>query len=96
MCSQWYETFGMVIAEAYSNGTPVIVGNVGNIKDLVIDGNTGFLFDYDSVEGLVSAVRKMNKADGRKLGENGYNLFKERLSAEANYAQLKDIYEKVE
>lgn len=95
MCSQWYETFGMVIAEAYSNGTPVIVGNIGNIKDLVVDGKTGILFEYDSSNALADAVRSVENMDGKQMGEKGYQLFRENLSSEANYEQLRKIYQKV-
>lgn len=58
MCSQWYETFGMVIAEAYSNGVPAIVGRIGNIKDLVEESVTGELFVYDDPEDLIAAVER--------------------------------------
>lgn len=95
MCSQWYETFGMVIAEAYSNGTPVIVGNIGNIKDLVVDGKTGILFEYDSSNALANAVRCVENMDSKQMGEKGYQLFRENLSSEANYEQLRKIYQKV-
>lgn len=95
MCSQWYETFGMVIAEAYSNGTPVIVGNIGNIKDLVIDGKTGVLFEYNSSIALADAVRRIENMDRKQMGEEGYQLFRDHLSSEANYEQLRQIYQKV-
>lgn len=92
MCSQWYETFGMVIAEAYSNGTPVIVGNIGNIKDLVEDKITGLLFKYNSSDDLCNAVKSFERMDMSNMGRMGYRLYKSKLSPDANYRQLRQIY----
>ncbi len=39
------ETFGMVITEAMSYGVPVIISSRCGAKDLVKDGQNGFLFD---------------------------------------------------
>jgi glycosyltransferase involved in cell wall biosynthesis len=95
MCSQWYETFGMVIVEAYSNGVPVIVGNIGNIKDLVIEGETGELFQYNSSEALVEAVERFEKKYDSSYGYNGYKLYKEKFSPDVNYKILMGIYQNV-
>ena len=37
------ETFGNVVLEALASGLPVIGANCGGVKNLVIDGKTGFL-----------------------------------------------------
>lgn len=92
MCSQWYETFGMVIAEAYSNGIPVIVGDIGNIKDLVIDGKTGVLFKYNSSEALRDAVMRINELDTETMGKEGYKYYREHLAPKSNYNTLIQIY----
>lgn len=95
MCSQWYETFGMVIAEAYSCGTPVIVGNIGNIKELVLPGKTGELFCYNSYEKLIEAIKIFEKNDYHTYSLNAYDFFKNRLNAELNYMQLIKIYKNI-
>jgi glycosyltransferase involved in cell wall biosynthesis len=41
--SIWREVFGIVIAEAFAWGKPVIGSHVGGISELVRDGETGFL-----------------------------------------------------
>jgi glycosyltransferase involved in cell wall biosynthesis len=38
------ETFGMVIIEAYSNGVPVVASEIGALKEIVIENETGWLF----------------------------------------------------
>lgn len=95
MCSQWYETFGMVIAEAYSNGVPAIVGNIGNIKNLVISGVNGEMFEYNSVEALVSAIDRFEANDDVDYSGNAYSFYKKNLTPEKNYEIMIDIYNKI-
>lgn len=95
MCSQCYETFGMVIAEAYSNGIPAIAGDIGNIKDIVIEGETGVKFKYNSSGDLKDAILRFEQLDGNILRENAYQLFKNRYSAEENYQILSRIYKQL-
>lgn len=42
---RWDEPFGMVVVEALACGTPVIAFPEGAMRDLVIDGKTGFLVE---------------------------------------------------
>lgn len=92
MCSQWYETFGMVIAEAYSNGVPVIVGNIGNIKDLVIPDKTGMLFEYNSAKALADTVIRFEDNYSAEYGRNAYEYYRQTLTPDKNYELLSDIY----
>lgn len=93
MCSQWYETFGMVIVEAYSNGVPVIVGNIGNIKALVEQDVTGKLFTYNSEDDLVNVVINFNEEETSSYSKNCYKYYKDNFAPENNYAKLIAIYE---
>jgi 1,2-diacylglycerol 3-alpha-glucosyltransferase len=53
------DTWGLVVNEAMACGVPVIVSQVaGCAADLVIVGQTGFLFSAHDVEGLLSILRK--------------------------------------
>jgi glycosyltransferase involved in cell wall biosynthesis len=42
---RWDEPFGMVMVEALACGTPVIAFPEGAVREIVIDGKTGFLVD---------------------------------------------------
>lgn len=95
MCSQWYETFGMVIAEAYSNGVPVIVGRIGNIKDLVDESVTGELFTYNDPEDMIAAIERFESKSQREYAQNAYAYYCQNLTSESNYVTLHRIYEKV-
>jgi glycosyltransferase involved in cell wall biosynthesis len=93
--SQWYETFGMIIAEAYSCYVPAIVGDIGNIGVLVDDGVTGIKFNYDSAEGLINAITRFEHAQIDVWGNNAYQKYKIEFSPDCNYSTLKHIYESV-
>ncbi|WP_171033114.1 glycosyltransferase family 4 protein [Qipengyuania marisflavi] len=47
--SRW-EGFGLVVPEAYRNGTPVLVSDRGALPDLVESGATGVVFPLDRIE----------------------------------------------
>jgi glycosyltransferase involved in cell wall biosynthesis len=52
------EDFGMSAAESIAAGTPVIAYAKGGALDIVQDGETGILFETQSVEGLVEAMKR--------------------------------------
>jgi glycogen synthase len=43
VCPSIYEPFGIINLEAMACGTPVVASSVGGIKEVVVDGETGFL-----------------------------------------------------
>jgi len=48
VCPSIYEPFGLVILEAMACETAVVASKVGGIPEIVVDGETGFLIDYDA------------------------------------------------
>ena len=97
VASQCYETFGMVIAEAYAAGKPVIAGNIGNMKLMVREDDikgTGIKFLYNSSEALIEAIQKYEKTDNDWSG-NAYKKYVEEFSSESNYRLLMSIYDNV-
>src|SRR5206468_214112 len=52
------EDFGIAMAEAQACGTPVIALNRGGARDIVDDGETGWLLESATVEAVRSAVRE--------------------------------------
>lgn len=93
--SQWYETFGMIIIEAYAAHKPVIVGNIGNIASLVDEGITGVCFDYNSTDALRDSILQFEKINASGMGENAYRKYLSELTAEKNYNVLEKIYKAV-
>jgi glycosyltransferase involved in cell wall biosynthesis len=50
------ETLGLVAIEAMSAGLPVVGARSGGIPDIVVDGETGLLFDPDDIDGFARAL----------------------------------------
>lgn len=90
--SQCYESFGMMIAEAYAAHVPVIAGDIGNLGVLVEDGKTGLKFRYDSSEALAETIERFEELETEEWGENAYEKFRKEFSAEMNYTFLNEIY----
>ncbi len=51
------DTFGNVVLEAQASGLPVIVSDEGGPKEIVIDGETGFVVKADSREALIHIMK---------------------------------------
>lgn len=57
------ERFGLTMVEAMACGTPVLGANFGSVREIVVDGVTGFL--CDSVEDAVEKVPLLASLDRR-------------------------------
>lgn len=91
--SEWYEGFGMTIVESLSCGIPVISTNIGNPGSIVRDGINGFRFEIGSPESFAHAIEQV-RHEGAALRRKAYEHYLAHFTAEANYKQLMDIYEK--
>jgi glycosyltransferase involved in cell wall biosynthesis len=60
---RWEEPFGMVMVEALACGTPVIAFPEGAARELVLDGQTGFLVDDERAMG--AAVGRLGRIAAR-------------------------------
>ncbi len=76
MTINWYEPFGLVMAEAMSCGTPVIAFDRGAVSELVVDGKTGFVVPYDKgLDGLKEALLKIDKINPKNCREHVVKTF---------------------
>lgn len=55
------EDFGIIVVEAQGCGTPVVALNRGGVKETVVDGETGHLYDDPSPVGLMLAVEEFDR-----------------------------------
>lgn len=60
------EDFGLAPVEAMSAGRPVVAYGVGGALETVIDGETGLLFEEQTVPSLVEAVGRFERMDFAK------------------------------
>jgi glycosyltransferase involved in cell wall biosynthesis len=57
------EDFGIVPVEAQAAGIPVIAYGVGGVRDSVVDGQTGVLYDDADVDSLCAAIERFEALD---------------------------------
>lgn len=95
--SEWYETFGRVVTEAFAAGTPVVASRIGALAELVHDGHDGRLFRPGDADELAGAVRAVAGADGARRADMrraARDAFTARYGAARNYEALVAIYER--
>jgi len=56
-----YETFGIVILEAWAAGIPAICADIGGMRKFVKDGKNSLFFDLESVESLETKMESLFK-----------------------------------
>jgi glycosyltransferase involved in cell wall biosynthesis len=95
--SEWYETFCLVVLEAYAAGKAVLASRLGSLPYVVEPGETGRLFEAGNADDLAAkASEMMDRADELPLmGRYGRQLAETRYSPEQNYRQLMDIFASV-
>lgn len=96
--SVWYETFGMVVIEAFSRGVPVIASDLGNIRNLVEDGVNGLRFrsgDYEDLSSKVQYFEQLPAALREEFCENARQSYLRQYSPEANAVQLMKLYRNI-
>jgi len=94
MPSEWYETFGRVVIEAFAKGTPVLVSAIGALAELVDPGRTGLHFRPGDPEDLAAKV-EWAWTHPRRMAEMGREARREyeaKYTAERNYEILMEIY----
>jgi glycosyltransferase involved in cell wall biosynthesis len=61
------DTFGMAVLEAQSCGVPALVSHIGGPRNIIVDGNTGYVLPTDSIENwsskLLELIPQIDKYD---------------------------------
>ncbi|GAB6098174.1 glycogen synthase [Halanaerocella petrolearia] len=108
-CPSVYEPFGIINLEAMACKTPVVASAVGGIKEVVVDGETGFKVDFEQVDDgtgepkdpaafskkLAKNINQVldDKELQNKFGENGRQRVEEVFSWKAIAQQTKEMYQ---
>ncbi|MEP6901089.1 MAG: glycosyltransferase family 4 protein [Actinomycetota bacterium] len=91
-----YETFGIIVIEAFANRTPVIVNNLGALPETIEDSGGGFVYSNQSE--LITAMQKLasDPALRNELGEKGFQAYMKYWSEEVHLAQYFSLIEKLQ
>ena len=95
--TSYSESFPYVILEGGVFKKPIIASNVGGIKDLVVHGETGLMFEPGDVDSLANHILKLvGNEDLRKtLGNNLYDKKKKLYSSEKMAEKQILIYQQI-
>jgi len=87
------EGFGIVYLEAMQYKKPVIAVNYGGPTDVVLDGETGFLCEYDDVQYLVKKIKILHDDSSLSqiIGENGYQRLIENFTFQKYRKRLEEV-----
>lgn len=87
-----YEGMPNVALEAMASGLPVIASRIAGNETLVLEGETGFLFDLQERDGLISALKRMEDVDlRRRMGAGG----RARAIAEFSWRRVAQAYMRI-
>jgi len=89
--SLWYEVFGLVILEAFANGTPVIVRNRGGMPKIIKESGGGFIFDTEKE--LVKAMDQLlgDQSLRQEVGRRGYETLRQKWSPDVYIQRYLDL-----
>ncbi|MGZ5978453.1 MAG: glycogen synthase [Isosphaeraceae bacterium] len=101
VCPSVYEPFGLVILEAMACETAVVASRVGGIPEIVVEGETGFLVNYDAgdPDGFATALAAKiellldDVALARKMGGAGRRRVLETFGWPSLAAKTVELYE---
>jgi len=92
--SIWYEPFGLVAAEAFACGTPVVGAFVGAIQEMLSDQVTGLHFAPGDPDALAEIVdwAWAHLPEMAAMGKAARRTYEDRYTANTNYGLLMNIY----
>jgi glycosyltransferase involved in cell wall biosynthesis len=91
--SEWYEVLGFTVVEAMALGKPVIGSDIGAIPEMVINGQTGFLFEPGNAVQLAEKVKQLS-SDPQMVAEMGSKACKhitQLINDEDHYQGLRNL-----
>lgn len=95
--SLWYETQGLVVAEAAANGIAAIVPDSSAARDMVINETTGLWFKGGNMNSLTEALIKMNNPEtASAMGQKAYNNFwADPPTIQKHINRLNEVYQSI-
>lgn len=94
MPSRW-ESFGYVAAEGSAAGRPVVASDVGGLRDVVVDGETGYLVPAEDHVAWAAALTKLlsNPERALTMGARGAEVMADRYGPDRIAADTLSAYE---
>ena len=87
--SEWYENLPYSLIEALLLAKPVLGAKIGGIPELVLEDETGYLFEPANKQDMIAKINYMLSLPGEKLSWLGNNA-KKHAAAMTNYKNFGD------
>lgn len=85
--SIWYENMPNTVIEAYAYGKPVVASKIGSLTEIIVDGETGLLFEMKNERDMAEKLLKFVEDD--RLSERMGRLARNKV--ENDYCEEKHI-----
>jgi glycosyltransferase involved in cell wall biosynthesis len=91
-----YEAAPLVILEAFRQGVPVIVRNLGGMPEIADESGGGLVFDTEAE--LVAAMDRLyaDRSYRDEMGRRGYTAYEEKWTAETHLERYLDLIGQIE
>jgi glycosyltransferase involved in cell wall biosynthesis len=86
---------GIVVYEGYERGKPILASDVGGLKELVLDGETGRLLEPGDRAAWLEAVCRLGASQAHRWGIRGRRWLEENAQAAVWNRQFDAIIERV-
>lgn len=90
--SLWYEGCPMVVLEAYRASVPVLANDIGSLRELVIPGETGYLFEMQTDNSISAVLQQLRSADKDALKQGCFRKYINEFSESAGEQMLRKVY----
>ena len=89
-----FEGFGLVIIEAFRASLPVVTTNIEGPKELIINGENGFLFEPSDHKQLSAHIQQLYLSPElrNKIGKNGYLSYKGKYNMDDYAKKIETLY----
>jgi glycosyltransferase involved in cell wall biosynthesis len=88
------EAFGRIAIESMAAGVPVVVTNVGGLKEIVCNGETGLIANPNDPEDLAAMIQKLlnNAATRNRLSSKARQMVDQEFSKDTVTARMEQAY----
>lgn len=94
LTSNW-EGLSNVLLEAMANGITVISTDVEGVKEIIRNGENGFIVDVEDVDGFVNIIRQLDKQKRLLISKNAIDKIKKDFSIEKMAECYENLYLKL-
>jgi L-malate glycosyltransferase len=90
-----FEGFGLTAIEAMNHGIPVVASAVDGLKEVIVDGSSGILFESEDSDALSKAIVDLIENDVKRnsLAEAGKKRVEEHFSYTIYQQKISELYE---